>query len=389
MKGVFRLLLLIALVAGAIYGVVRYRTEGAVPVTLVEIERGRVESTVANTRAGTVKACRRSKLAPAIGGQVARLSVREGDQVTRNQILMEIWNRDLAARLKLAASEELAARARTEEACLIAEVAEREARRQQKLWSQSLVSEESVDRASTDAKAKRAACGAVSANLEVARARVEAAEAALEQTYLRAPFDGIVAEVNAEIGEFVTPSPPGIPTLPALDLIDAGCLYITAPIDEVDAPAIQVGMDACVSFDAFPEPRCNARVRRIAPYVLDREKQARTVEIEVEFSDAAGQESLLPGYSADVEVVLVMRDKVLRVPTEAVLEGNHVLVYQPRDGTLERRKFVPGISNWRFTEIVSGLAQSERVVLSVGREGVVPGARVTPESSAAATRATR
>lgn len=389
MKGVFRLLLLIALVAGAIYGVVRYRTEGAVPVTLVEIERGSVESTVANTRAGTVKACRRSKLAPAIGGQVARLSVREGDQVTRNQILMEIWNRDRAAHLKLAASEELAARARAEEACLIAEVAEREARRQQKLWSQSLVSEESVDRASTDAKAKRAACGAVSANLEVARARVEAAEAALEQTYLRAPFDGIVAEVNAEIGEFVTPSPPGIPTLPALDLIDAGCLYITAPIDEVDAPAIQVGMDACVSFDAFPEPRCNARVRRIAPYVLDREKQARTVEIEVEFSDAAGQQSLLPGYSADVEVVLAMRDNVLRVPTEAVLEGNHVLVYQPRDGTLERRKFVPGISNWRFTEIVSGLAQSERVVLSVGREGVVPGARVTPESSAAATRATR
>ena len=389
MRGVFRFLLLTALVAGAAYGFVRYRGGDAIPVVLAEVERGRVESTIANTRAGTVKACQRSRLSPAIGGQVARLSVREGDQVTRNQILMEIWNRDLAARLKLAASEELAARARAEEACLIAEVAEREARRQQKLWSQSLVSEESVDRASTDAKAKRAACGAVHANLEVARARVEAAEAALEQTYLRAPFDGIVAEVNAELGEFVTPSPPGIPTLPALDLIDAGCLYVTAPIDEVDAPAIQVGMNACVSFDAFPEPRCDARVRRIAPYVLDREKQARTVEIEVEFAGPRGQENLLPGYSADVEVVLASRDNVLRIPTESVLEGNHVLVYTPPDGTLERRDFKPGISNWRFTEIVSGLAQGERVALSVGREGVAPGARVKPEDSAAAARATR
>lgn len=387
MKGTFRFLILIALVAGAIYGVMRYRGEDAIPVTLVEVERGRVESTVANTRAGTVKACRRSRLAPAIGGQVASLSVSEGDKVQRNQILMEIWNRDLAARLKLAASEELAARARAEESCLIADVAEREARRLQKLWSQNLVSEESVDRASTDAKAKRAACGAVSANLEVAKARVEAADAALEQTYLRAPFDGIVAEVNAELGEFVTPSPPGIPTLPALDLIDAGCLYITAPIDEVDAPAIGVGMPACVSFDAFPKPRCNARVRRIAPYVLDREKQARTVEVEVEFSDPADQQGLLPGYSADVEVVLESRDNVLRVPTEAVLEDNHVLVYQSQDGTLKRRDFVPGLSNWRFTEIASGLDQGERVVVSVGREGVAPGARVTPETGAADTRA--
>ncbi|HSR55297.1 MAG TPA: biotin/lipoyl-binding protein, partial [Alphaproteobacteria bacterium] len=133
MRGVFRFLLLTALVAGAAYGFVRYRGGEATPVVLAEVERGRVESTIANTRAGTVKACQRSRLSPAIGGQVARLSVREGDQVTRNQILMEIWNRDLAARLKLAASEELAARARTEEACLIAEVAEREARRQQKL----------------------------------------------------------------------------------------------------------------------------------------------------------------------------------------------------------------------------------------------------------------
>jgi len=381
-KSAFRVLLLTLIVAGAVYGVVRFRADEAIPVVLADVERGRVEATVANTRAGTVKACRRSKLAPAIGGQVARLSVHEGDRVARNQILIEIWNLDRTARLKLAASEELAARARVDEACLIADVADREARRQQKLWSQSLVSEESVDRASTDAKAKRAACGAVRANVEVARARVEAAQAALEQTYLRAPFDGVVAEVNAELGEYVTPSPPGIPTLPALDLIDAGCLYITAPIDEVDAPAIQVGMQACVSFDAFPNPRCNARVRRVAPYVLDREKQARTVEIEVEFSDAQGQENLLPGYSADVEVTLASRNKVLRVPTEAVLEGNHVLVYRAREGTLERRGFVPGISNWRFTEIVSGLSPNERVVVSLGREGVVPGARVTPEVGA-------
>ncbi|MDX1527283.1 MAG: efflux RND transporter periplasmic adaptor subunit [Gammaproteobacteria bacterium] len=378
MKTVTRVILVLIVLAAVAYGVVRYRTGDSVAVVLATVERGRVEASVANTRAGTVTACRRSKLAPAIGGQVAQLSVREGDQVTQNQILMVIWNRDLEARLKLAASEELAAKARVQEVCLVADVADREARRQQRLWEQNLVAEEQVDRATTEAKAKRAACNAATASVEISRAQVEAAQAALEQTILRAPFDGVVAEVNAELGEYMTPSPPGIPTLPAVDLIDASCLYVSAPIDEVDAPQIRIGMPACVTLDAFPRPRCNAKVRRIAPYVLDREKQARTVEIEVELTDPTDREGLLPGYSADVEIVLERKETVLRIPTEAVLEGNQALVFREGDGVLELKSFKPGISNWRYTEVAAGLDEGVRVVLSVGREGVTAGARATP-----------
>lgn len=383
MRATVRVIVVLLVVAGAAYGIVRYRATDAIPVVLAAVERGRVEASVANTRAGTITACRRSKLAPGVGGQVSRLAVREGDKVVENQILMVIWNRNLEAGLKLAASEELASKARVQEICLVADVADREARRQEKLWSKNLVAEEQVDRATTEAKAKRAACAAANAAVEIARAQVEAAQAALEQTFLKAPFDGVVAEVNAELGEFITPSPPGIPTLPAVDLIDARCLYVSAPIDEVDAPQIRIGMPACVTLDAFPRPRCNAKVRRIAPYVLDREKQARTVEIEVELTDPVDREGLLPGYSADVEIVLQRRDSVLRIPTEAVLESNQVLVYRAGDGILELHSFTPGISNWRFTEVASGLEEGERVVVSVGREGVAAGARVAPETSAA------
>ena len=192
----------------------------------------------------------------------------------------------------------------------------------------------------------------------------------MARTILKAPFAGIVAKVNAELGEFVTPSPPGIPTPPAVDLIDDRCLYVSAPIDEVDAPAIQVNMAACVSLDAFPTRRCHARVRRIAPYVLEKEKQARTVEVEVELTDAKDLEGFLVGYSADIEVVLEAHDNVLRIPTEAVLEGYRALVYGEADGRLEERSFAPGLSNWRFTEVTAGLAAGERVVVSVGREGM-------------------
>ncbi|NIM28975.1 MAG: efflux RND transporter periplasmic adaptor subunit [Gammaproteobacteria bacterium] len=377
---------LIVLIALALAGVaVRYFTRPApVAVVLVPVERGEVETTVSNTRAGTVKACRRSRLAPAIGGQVAQLSVREGDRVDDGQILMVIWNEDLEARVQLAASEELAASARVQEACLNAEVAEREAERQQRLARQRLVAEEIVDRATTEAKARAAACQAARAAREVARANTTAARANLARTVLRAPFDGVVAEVNAELGEFVTPSPPGIPTPPAVDLIDYRCLYVAAPIDEVDAPAIRTGMTACVSLDAFPERRCQAKVRRIAPYVLDVEKQARTVEVEVEFAGETDSADLLPGYTADVEIVLERRDNVLRVPTETVLEGSRVLVYREPDGMLESRRFERGLSNWRYTQVLSGLGEGEKVVLSVDREGVEAGARATPEATQAA-----
>lgn len=381
LKYLLRTVVIVAIVAAAVVGVRYFTRPPPVAVVVAPVERGEVQATVSNTRAGTIKACRRAHLAPATGGQVARLSVREGDVVDQGQILMVIWNEDLEARVQLAASEELAASARVQEACLNAEVAEREAERQQRLAAQKLVSEEIVDRATTEAKARAAACQAARAAREVARASTDAARANLARTILTAPFDGVVAEVNAELGEYVTPSPPGIPTPPAVDLIDSRCLYVAAPIDEVDAPEIRTGMPACVSLDAFPDRRCNARVRRIAPYVLDVEKQARTVEVEVEFFSETDSKGLLPGYTADVEVIVEQRDGVLRVPTETVLEDSRVLVYREIDGTLESRQFRPGIANWRYTEVLSGLAEGERVVVSVDREGVEAGAQVIIETS--------
>ena len=376
-----RTVVVVAIIVAAVLAAQHYNRKEPIPVVLAAVERGDVQATVSNTRAGTIEACRRARLAPATGGQVARLSVDEGDAVEEGQILMVIWNEDLEARVQLAASEELAASARVEEACLNADVAAREAERQQRLASRKLVSEEIVDRATTEAKAREAACQAARAARQVARASTDAARANLARTVLTAPFDGVIAEVNAELGEYVTPSPPGIPTPPAVDLIDDRCLYVTAPIDEVDAPAIRTDMPACVSLDAFPERRCNARVRRIAPYVLDVEKQARTVEVEVAFDSEADGAGLLPGYTADVEIIIEQRNGVLRVPTETVLEDAKVLVYRDADGTLESRAFESGLSNWRFTEVVSGLQEGERVVVSVDREGVEDGAEAVPDDA--------
>jgi len=188
---------------------------------------------------------------------------------------------------------------------------------------------------------------------------------------VRAPFAGIVAEVTGEQGEYSTPSPPGIPTPPAIDLIDDACLYVTAPIDEVDAPRIQVGLPARIALDAFPGQHFAGRVRRIAPYVLEVEKQARTVEVEVVFTDPKAAKTLLVGYSADAEIILESRDQVLRVPAQALLDGNKVLVLH--NGMLEERRVELGLANWEFSEVRSGLKPGEQVVTSLELEGVTAG----------------
>ncbi len=358
-----------------------WRSPAPVSIVVQEVERGRVEATVANTRAGTVMACRRARLSLPSGGQIASLPIHEGDQVEANSILLELWNEDLKAELQLTGEQVLAAQAQANESCLRAEVAARDAERLQRLRKQNAVSEEQADQAQGDANARAAACQAARVAIAVARSRVVIQKAALERTRLRAPFPGIIAEINGELGEFVTPSPIGIATPPAVDLIDGCCVYISAPIDEVDGPKIHADMEARIHLDAFPDNDFPGRVRRVAPYVMDYEKQARTVDIEVDFVVPNDGPTLLPGYSADVEVILAVRDQVLRVPTQALLEGNRVWIYNPVSRKIEERHIKTGIGNWQQTEVIEGLQEGDQVVLSVDREGVAPGVPASPETA--------
>jgi HlyD family secretion protein len=344
-------------------------------VTAHTVTRGIVESTVANTRAGTVNANLRAKLAPAAGGQVEKLHVREGDRVTAGQVLVELWHADLDAQLALARAEATRATALAEHARIEAELAERDAKRQKDLQLQDISAEGSVDRIVTTAVAARANEQAATAEAAARRNQVEMIEAQITRMRVVAPFAGIVAEVNAEVGEFVTPSPVGIPTPPTIDLIDDGAPYVTAPIDEVDAARVRVGMTARITLDAFGKRSFLGKVRRIAPYVMDREKQARTVDVEVTFSDPPADPKLLPGYSADVEILVETRSDVLRVPTETLREGNVVLVIGG-DGVLATRTIEVGLANWRFTEVTRGLAPGERIVGSLDQSGLDLGVAV-------------
>ena len=350
-----------------------------VPVVLKEVGEGKVEATLANTRAGTVEACQRTKLSTIIGGRIEYLGVKEGDKVRKGQLLLKLWNDDQQANAALAQAQMTLSARRVDEACIAAANAEKEARRQGELREKGFVSTSKEEAARTDAEIRRAACNTAKADVAQAEAKFRATRVEQGRVVLYAPFDGTVAKIVGELGEYSTPSPPGVPTPPAIDLIDDSCLYVKAPMDEVDAPKIRVGQPVRITLDALPGRTLPGKVRRVAPFVSAVEKQARTVDIEVDFEQPGETGKLLVGYSADVEIILSGRDKVMRVPTAAIQEGGRVLLFNADSGKLEERKIKTGLANWEYTEVLDGLKTGERIVTSLDKEGVKAGASVTPD----------
>lgn len=377
-----RLGVLVVLVASVIVLRLTVLAPEPVAVTVTEADRGPVEETVTNTRAGTVRARRRAKLSPEVGGLVVALPHREGERVESGDVLLRLEPRLPAAETELAVRELRAAEARRDEACLGAELARREQRRLERLAEDGIVSEDAYDQALTAAEASEAACRAARADVERAESAVGLARTRVEQMVLRAPFSGVVADVDSEVGEWITPSPPAVPVPPVLDLIDPSSIYVSAPMDEVDAAVLQPGLSARITVDSLPGRELPGTVRRVAPYVEDVQEQNRTIEIEAEIDDPEVAARLLPGTSADVEVILEVHRDVLRIPTGALLEGERVLVVGD-DGVLEARPVETGLSNWDWTEVVAGLEAGERVVTSLDRTGVEPGAQVVIEEAEA------
>ncbi|WP_265944567.1 efflux RND transporter periplasmic adaptor subunit [Dechloromonas sp. A34] len=378
--------ILIALVVIAVLGLgfFWFSRPKPIPVVLKEVTTGKVEASLANTRAGTVEACQRTKLSTIIGGRIEYLGVKEGDKVKKGQLLLKLWNDDQQAQAALSQSQVTLAGKRVDEVCIAAANAEREAKRQSELREKGFVSTSREETARTDAEVRRASCNTAKADVAQAEAKLKATRVEQGRVALYAPFDGTVAKIVGELGEYSTPSPPGVPTPPAIDLIDDSCLYVKAPMDEVDAPRIKAGQPVRITLDALPGKLLPGKVRRVAPYVSAVEKQARTVDIEVDFDDPEAAGKLLVGYSADVEIILEGRDQVLRIPTAAIREGGHVLLFNPDSGKLEERTIKAGLANWEFTEVIEGLAAGDRIVTSLEKEGVKAGAAVTPDDKAKA-----
>lgn len=375
MKTWLKTLLAVGLIAA---GVVLLRLTvfrpAPIPVTVHAAGLGRVEDTVVNSRAGTIRSRRRAEMSPGIPGLVTAVAVKKGSRVRQSDVLLQLDDREQRAQVELARNALTAARAAAEQAQLEAERAQREWKRTQTLAQHQVVAESLVDLDRTRAAIAEFASSAAQARIREAQASLAAAEAVLTKTTMQAPFDGVVLNVSTEIGEWISPSPPGVFIPPVIDLIDPHALYLSAPIDEADVARLKVGLPARITLDAFRGQSFAGTLTYVSSHVESRQEQNRTLEVEAVFNETSLPANLLPGLSADLEVILEARDNVLRVPTYALLERSRVMVI--KDGLLAERPVTTGLHNWKHTEITAGLAPGEKVVVSLDRPEIVPGARV-------------
>jgi len=351
--------------------------EEPIKVNTMHASYGQVEQTVANTRAGTITPCQRARMSLPIGGQIESIAVKEGEHVKKGQRLLSLWNKDKVTKKQQLLALLSASNSNKERACILSKNAQKEASRQQLLLQQKLTSEENLEKVQATADAAKANCQAFTAEVLANQASIKNIDAYIEQTHLVAPFSGIIAEITGEIGEYTTPSPPGVATPPAIDILTDDCHYITAPIDEVDAAELSVGKPVKITLDAFRGKIFLGTLRRIAPYIQDYEKQARTVTVEVAIENHQ-QPHFLAGYSADIEVIIDKKDSVLRLPSDLIINNDHVLVIN-NNNKIEKRNIIIGLSNWEFTEIISGLSQHDKVITSVGLSGVKIGVKVSAQ----------
>ena len=314
---------------------------------------------------GYVVAQRKAAVASKATGRLEWLGVTEGSRVNAGDIIARLENRDVTAARDQAAASVKVADANLEQARAELADAERAFRRSEELLAKKFISDSAHDAAVARYEKAKAAVRGQEAAVAVARANLRSAEVALDQTLIRAPFDGVVLTKSANVGDNITPFSNALDTKGAVvTMADMATLEVEADVAESSLAKIKVGQPAEIQLDAIPGERSAGIVSRIVPTV-DRAKA--TVLVKVRFMDPDPR--VLPDMSAKVAFLeraptADERKPVAAVQKAAVVgEGAARHVFVVKDGVAAKRTVETGAELGDLVA-VRGLAAGERVVAS-------------------------
>jgi RND family efflux transporter MFP subunit len=358
--GVILLLLLVFIISGALNPPATVETASVSLMYPSQIHRILVAS-------GYVVAQRKAAIASKGTGRIVALNVVEGDVVKKNDVIARLESSDMEASLaQMRANLELS-RAALAQAQAEAADATASYTRTKTLTESGSASTSEFDIA--DARYKRALAGIRSAEAGITanEAVVRAAQVQMENTFIRAPFDGTVLTKNADIGEMLTPFGAASNSRGAVvTMADMSSLEVEADVSESNIEKISVNQPCEITLDAFPEKRYRGVVSKIVP-TADRAKA--TVMTKVRFLDLDSR--VLPEMSAKVSFLpkdadgsmLDEKPKLVLNPA-AVLDGKEgTSVFVLVDGALSRRMVTLGPAVGMLVEVLSGVKAGEKVVL--------------------------
>ncbi len=285
--------MLVVAAAGAWYTLVPH--PAVVQVTPIVTTYPSQQFVVLNS-SGYVVAQRKAAIASKASGRLEWLGVAEGSRVKAGDIIARLDARDVEAQLDSASANIKVARANIEQAQAEERDAAASLTRTQDLLKQKFVSQSALDQAKARADRAVAAVSSARASLAAAQANARNAQVAVDYTQIRAPFDGIILSKSANVGDMVTPFSSAADSKGAVvTMADMSTLEVEADVSEASLSKITIGQPCEVTLDALPDMRFRGTVSRIVPTV-DRAKATVMTKVKFEAIDAR----VLPEMSAKV-----------------------------------------------------------------------------------------
>jgi RND family efflux transporter MFP subunit len=311
---------------------------------------------------GYVVAQRKAALSSKATGRLEWLGVLEGSKVRKDEVIARLENRDVAATLGQAQANVKVAQANLEQGQ--AELADAQAnfKRSADLLNQKFIAAATYDTAQARLNKAKANISGYQAAIAAARANAQAAQVAMDQTVIRAPFDGVILTKNANVGDNITPFSSAADSKGAVVTIaDMDTLEVEADVSEASLSKITVDQPTEIQLDAFPNLRLAGSVSRMVPTV-DRSKA--TLLVKVRFVDRDPR--ILPDMSAKVAFLSKAVPPEDRQPVTAVQPAAIVT----RDG----KQVVFVLDADKVTQVA--VTQGRKIGELVEVRGVKPGQKV-------------
>jgi RND family efflux transporter MFP subunit len=313
---------------------------------------------------GYVVAQRKAAVASKATGRLEWLGVREGSVVKEGEVLARLENKDVIASQQQAQANIGVARANLEQSMAEFKDAERALARSRDLLDRNFVSAAAHDSVVARHEKAKAAISGFKAAIGAAEANFRASQVAVEQTLIRAPFDGVVLTKNANVGDVITPFSSALGSQAAVvTMADMTTLEVEADVSESNLSRVKPEQPCEIQLDALPESRFRGVVLRLVPTV-DRAKA--TVLAKVRFVDKDAR--ILPEMSAKVAFLSREMPETQRTPRVvvqpfAVTERNgRQVVFVAKDGKVVETPIVTGTKIGELVEVKSGVKAGERIV---------------------------
>ena len=317
---------------------------------------------------GYVVAQRKAAVASKATGRVEWLGVTEGSKVTEGEIIARLENADVSATMDQAAASVNVAKANLQQAQAELVDAQAAFNRNRELLDKGFISPFAYDTVTARYHKAQAALRGFGAEVAVAEANYRAARIAVEQTLIRAPFDGVVLTKSANIGDVVTPFSSALDAKGAVvTMADMDTLEVEADVSESNLPKVKLGQPCEIQLDALPDLRLRGMVQRIVPTV-DRAKA--TVLVKIRFVDHDAQ--VLPEMSAKVaflekEMTSDQRTARVAVLSDAITQRNGKrVIFLLKDGKAVETSIETGEKIGDMVEVLKGAKAGDKVILRPG-----------------------